>query len=395
MGRCLIRPRRTDQGVLIDMALPTDKPDLESVRKKILIILPTLDQSGAEKQFCLLAVGLPKELFDVRVITLSRGGPLEATLHEHGIPLTILHKRRRFDPGSILQVRRTICEWKPDIALSALFAANSTLRLATCGLGRPPRRIISERCVDSWKSSWQLALDRLLIRQTDCLVANSESVRRFYADHGFPEKRITVIPNGVETPPPPLFSRTDFCRELGLPESAKLVAFVGRLARQKRLRDLLWASQLLRQADERVCLVLVGDGPERHELEIYSRDIEVSNYVRFTGHRSDAASLLHLVDVFWLGSDFEGMSNSLMEAMATGRPCVVSDIPANRELITHDATGFLVAPGDSVGFMQFTLRLLNDEQLAKRIGQSAAEHMRTRFSVAAMIERYSNLFLQG
>ena len=86
--------------------------------------------------------------------------------------------------------------------------------------------------------------------------------------------------------------------------------------------------------------------------------------VRFTGHRDDAARLIGLFDVFWLASDFEGMSNSIMEAMAAGVPVVASDIPPNRELVVDGQTGFLVKVGDSVGMAQFADRILADPALA-------------------------------
>ncbi|WP_245764651.1 glycosyltransferase [Planctomicrobium piriforme] len=358
---------------------------------KLQIVIPTLDQSGAEKQFGLLACGLPKDQFDVHVLALSRGGPYEALLAEHHVPYTILKKRWRFDPTPIRQLRRQIRLTQPDVLLSCLFSANTAVRLATAGLRKRPVTIISERCVDSWKSGWQLTVDRLLRSRTDRLVANSKSVAAFYQQQGFPAERTTVIPNGVEIPPPPGLTRAELLQQLGLPPEARLIAFVGRLAPQKGLRHLLWAAQLLRQADPNAYLLLIGDGPERSDLEQYARDVEVTSHLRLLGHRRDAASLLHLIDVFWLGSQFEGMSNSLMEAMACGRPVVVSDIPPNRELVQHGVEGWIVNPGDSVGFAQYTLRLLQEPELFTRMGQAGAQKMQAAYSVDRMVARYAEL----
>ncbi|WP_437228270.1 glycosyltransferase [Planctomicrobium sp. SH661] len=358
---------------------------------KVLIVIPTLDQSGAEKQFGLLACGLPPSEFDVRVVALTRGGPYEALLREHQIPYTILHKRWRLDPSTILKLRREIRDFQPDVLLSCLFSANSSTRLATLGMAKPPVTIISERCVDSWKSRWQLWLDQRLQPRTNRLIANSKSVGEFYEGLGFPQDRISVIPNGVETPPLPTVSREEFCRQWKLPEDSQLIVFVGRLAPQKRLKSLIWAIQVLRQADDRAYLCLVGDGPQRGELELYARDVEALPHVRFLGHRSDASSLLHHADVFWLGSEFEGMSNSLMEAMACGKPVVVSDIPPNRELVHHEREGFVVNLGDSAGFSQYTARLLQDQDLATRMGQAGRSRMETEFSMDRMVQQYADL----
>lgn len=358
---------------------------------KVLIIIPTLDRSGAEKQFSLLATRLPRDAFDVRLLALSRGGPLLELLEEHAVPVRILDKRGKFDPRTLRRIRSEIREWQPDVLLSCLFAGNAYARLATLGLRHRPVTVISERCVDSWKAGWQLWLDRRLASRTDCLVANSASVARFYEEQGFPAEKITVIPNGVETPPVPAITREEFLRERQLPDEARLVAYVGRLAPQKRLKELIWAAQLLRQADERAHLLLIGDGPQRRELELYARDVECTGHVHFLGHREDAASLLHLVDVFWLGSEFEGMSNSLMEAMACGKPVVVSDIPPNRELVEPGREGWVVQLGDSIGYAQYTRKLLEDPPLARTMGDAGRMRMDQSCSIETMVETYADL----
>lgn len=359
---------------------------------KLLLIIPTLDRSGAEKQFCLLAVGLLRRGMDLEVVALTRGGSMQAELSAAQIPLTILRKKNRFDLGALRRLRKLILNRKADVILSGLFAGNAASRLATLGLGaRTPRIIISERCVDSWKSGWQLRLDKWLRSRTDLLVGNSESVASFYRDQGFPDEKIQVVPNGVTQPPLPTLSKDEFCTAIGLPQDAQLIAYVGRLAPQKRLKDLLWAIQMLRFSQPNAYLLLIGDGPQRDELEFFARDTEAATNVRFLGHREDAGSLLHLMDAFWLGSEFEGMSNSLMEAMACGKPVVVSDIPANRELVEHGVDGWVANLGDPAGFTQYTQRLLDDPALAQQMGEAGAQKMLEKFSVDAMVQRYWDL----
>ncbi len=357
---------------------------------KLALLIPTLDRSGAEKQFTLLATGLPREEFDVRVIALTRGGPFARSLCEHNIPVTLLNKRWKFDLAAWYRLRNWMRQEQPDILHTWLFAANAYGRLAR-GSSRP-RVVISERCVDTWKADWQHWIDRRLVSRTSRLIGNSQSVADYYAGQGFPTDQISVIYNGIEAPAPSSVDRTTLLSQLNLPDSTKLVGYVGRLARQKRIPDLLWGLQLLRQADDRVCLLIVGDGPEQERLRQRAREVECAEFVRFLGHRSDASDLLSTLDAFWLGSDFEGLSNSLMEAMIRGIPCVATDIPANRELITHGSHGYLVGVGDGVGFAQFTIKLFQDPNLARTLGENAARRMTEDFSVPRMIAAHIDLY---
>ena len=171
-----------------------------------------------------------------------------------------------------------------------------------------------------------------------------------------------------------------------------MVGYVGRLAAQKRVSDLVWAMQLLRQCAENVYFVIVGDGPEKERIMEHARAYDCQHLIRWTGHRDDSLRLMSAMNVFWLASEFEGMSNSLMEAMALGIPAVVSDIPPNRELVVDGETGFITAVGDSLGFSQYADRILADEQLAARLSAAAIARMQSSFSVDGMVQQYAELY---
>jgi glycosyltransferase involved in cell wall biosynthesis len=357
---------------------------------RITFLIPTLDRSGAEKQLTLLAAGLPSRGFDVEVLALDRGGPYAEVLEAAGIPVTVLGKRGKLDPRVLWRLRRRLKSRRPEILHTWLFSANVYGRLV-CDV-RTTKVVVSERCVDSWKAGWQLWLDRRLIGRTDRLVANSASVAAFYVEQGFPADRVRVIPNGVPAADAEAIDRGALLEALSLPTDARLVCHVGRLAKQKRVDDLLWAAQILRQAEPRAYFLVVGDGPERERLERHARDVECSRHVRFVGHRADAAQILAACDVFWLGSGFEGLSNSILEAMSYSVPVVATDIPPNRELIRHGVEGYLVEIGDGAGFAQYTLRLLNDPELARLVGAAGKARVEAEFSVQEMINRHERLY---
>ncbi len=190
---------------------------------RILHIIPTLDRSGAEKQLTLLAGALSRDEFDVHVCALTRSGPLEDDLRRHGVPLAVIGKRWKIDPGAFWRLKRHIQSLRPDLVQTWLFAANSYGRAAALSAG--VRRIVaSERCADPWKVWHELAIDRWLARRTDRIVVNSPGVRDFYLRHGLPEEKFTIIPNAVLPAPASDVSRDQLLRQFGLPEGTRLVA---------------------------------------------------------------------------------------------------------------------------------------------------------------------------
>lgn len=371
----------------------TDWNDGRMSPRKILFVIPTLDQSGAEKQLATLVTRLPRDEFEPSVITLTRGGYYERMLRDHDIPHENLGKRFKFDPQAMRRLRKRIREQEPDIIHAWLFAANSYVRLVA-PKDMKSRIVISERCVDQWKARWQKLLDRRLRSRTDALVGNSPAVVQFYEGLGYRPEQLHYIPNGLAMP-----ERTDrsairerMIRELDLPRDARLIMYVGRLAKQKRVEDILWAMQVLRQIEPRARLLLIGDGPERELLIPLAKSLEVDEYVRFVGHRRDAHQLLAAADLFWLASEFEGLSNSVMEAMSHGVVPLVTRIDANAALVEDDHNGYLFQIGDSIALANLSMRLLQNEEQRREMGQRARERMAEDFSVEQMVRQYVKLY---
>ena len=335
---------------------------------RVAYVIPTLDQSGAERQLTLLATSLPRETYAVRVFALQRGGPYLKSLTDAEIEVRVLGKRVRLDPLTWDRLRRELRSFQPDIVQSFLFAANSYVRLP--GVTPPTATIdVSERCVDSWKRGWQLSLDRRQISRTHALTANSNSVADFYASVGVPRHLITVIPNALPLTES-LFSRQQARDILGLTHEHKVVGFVGRLAPQKRLHDLIWAFQLLHQIVDSARLVLIGSGPERDALAELATRFGCRDRVVFTGHREDASALMAAFDAFVLASD----------------------IPPNRELITDGETGLLFPVGKSPDLTKLAARVLADPELAKRLGQAARERIEKHHKVEQMVAAHESVY---
>jgi glycosyltransferase involved in cell wall biosynthesis len=396
--------------------------------RRILQIIPSLDRAGAEKQMTLLVRGLPRTEFDVHVCALTRGGPLEIDLRKAEIPLTVIGKRWRADPRAFWRLRALTRRLRPDLIHTWLFAANSYGRAAgiACGV---KYLVAGERCVDPWKGWMELAVDRRLARHTSRIVANSPGVRDFYVRHGLPAGKFRVIPNGVPSPeladtrlgPPPdaagtrlgppldaadtrrvpsasgHTTRQALLAELGLPRDCRLVGVVGRLWPQKRVKDAIWAADVLKVARDDVHLLVIGDGPHRQRLRRFRDQVEIRDKVHFLGHRDDVPRLMPHFDALWSTSAYEGQSNAILEAMALGVPVVATDVPGTRDLVVHGQTGFLVpadldTPRRRAAFARHTNRLLDDPEQARRLGEAARRRALGEFSVEKMLERYAELY---
>jgi glycosyltransferase involved in cell wall biosynthesis len=180
--------------------------------------------------------------------------------------------------------------------------------------------------------------------------------------------------------------------ELDLPPDALLIGAVGRLWPQKRLKDLIWAADLLKCVRDDVHLLVIGDGPQRWRLQHYRDQVEIGDRVHFLGERSDVPRLLPHLSCLWLGSGYEGQSNAIMEAMSAGVPVVATDITGNRDLVVPGETGYLVPVGDRGEFARWTKVLLEDAALARRFGEAGRERMLKEFSIERMVQRHAELY---
>jgi len=359
--------------------------------RRVLHVISTLTRGGAEKQLALLAAGLPRDEFDVHVCAISRGGPLEADLRAAGIPVTVIGKQWKYDPLAWWRLRRHIARLKPDLVQTWMFTANAYGRTAAHWAG-VKHIVASERCVDSWKAWLQLAIDRWLARKTDAIVANSRGVKEFYVANGIPPEKLVVIENGILPAPPSNVTHDQLCDELGIPRGVHLIGAVGRLWHQKRIKDLIWAADLLKVIRDDVHLLIIGEGPLRENLEEFRDACQIQDKVHFLGSRDDVMRLMPHFALLWLASDYEGLPNVVMEAMTAGVPVVATDIAGTRDLVTHGETGFLTSVGDRANLARLAHKLLEDPAMRTRFGQAGRERVAAEFSVERMVAAHAELY---
>lgn len=215
---------------------------------------------------------------------------------------------------------------------------------------------------------------------------------------GTPEQ-LVAIPNGVPASRAyGVRARADVRAELGLTDEVAVVS-TGRLAEQKGLEHLLRAVSLLGADRARVRVLLAGDGPLLEPLTHLAADLGVLDTVRFLGFRSDIGDLLSAADIVVLPSLWEGLSVSLLEAMAAGRAVVTTSIGSNREVTRDGAVVSLVPPKDPAALATAVRELVDDPARREELGRLARQEQRSRYTMSRMLtsylEEYERLLRRG
>jgi sugar transferase (PEP-CTERM/EpsH1 system associated) len=239
----------------------------------------------------------------------------------------------------------------------------------------------------------RLAAQRWLTRFTSAVFTVSEQLKsdlvRFTA---IPPAAIDVLHNGVDVDrfavrDPQSRHRWRTAWGIGIDDS--VIGAVGRLAPVKNHALLLRAVAGSRSGAH---VVIVGEGPERESLQALADGLGIASRVRFAGHSDDVRSDLAGFDVFALPSRSEGMSNTLLEAMAASLPVVVSDVGGNPEIVRDGVDGLIFRNGDGQGLAQCLDRLCADAALRVRLGGAGRDRVAASFSIRAMVERYEILY---
>jgi glycosyltransferase involved in cell wall biosynthesis len=166
------------------------------------------------------------------------------------------------------------------------------------------------------------------------------------------------------------------------------VGTVARLDPVKRLDVLLGALHRL----DGVCAFVVGYGPEEQRLKEMAEELGLGERVHFAGYQQDVWTWLAACDVFALSSDWEGMPNAVLEAMAAGLPVAATAVGGTPDVVVQGATGLLVPPDDATALAAALDRLIHDPDLRRTMGAAGRQRVRARFSVQQMVERTQALY---
>ncbi len=380
----------------------------DSPKRRVFVVCdsypPVLGGSEIEAQR--VAAGLIARGHQVRVLC-SGGGPMpkvEDWVDPLGIPVSILtgdstgvQKDRAFAAGVAWNLLKRHHEY--DIAYFLMQGLHLAAGLPTArALGKTTvMKISGDGIITTMKKSrlGRLELDWLLKWRVPVMLLN-ENMMREAESAGFPRKQLVWMPNPVEIDkfrPAAPAEATRWRVDHGIPPDTFCVIYTGRLSHEKGLRELFqgFAGMLPKVPDALV--LLVGDGPMRAELEAFAAELGIADRIRFIGRvpLMEVPFWLRASDVFALTSPNEGFSCSLLEAMASGLPSVVTDIPANRQLVEDGVEG-ITPPYNEFSQISAALEKLATDRECRRAMGAAARRTAEKYSTDSVIDRYEALF---
>lgn len=364
---------------------------------KILFLARSMSVGGAERQLVLTAIGLKKINHNVKIAVFYAHQPLEVDLKKEDIPLIYLEKASRWDlVFFFIRLFRTVIYEKPDVLYSFLNVPN-VLGVLIKFLFPGIKLVWGIRASDMDLSKYDLVskigykVECALSLKTDLIICNSYAGRNYSKLQGFPNEKMIVIPNGVDSEvfKPSLSSRNRIRQEWGVHKSNILIGIVARLDPMKDHVTFFKAASKLIKTNPNVVFVVVGEGTKSYEdqlKEIVSQ-LRLDSQTIWAGARQDMPDIYNALDICCSSSLFgEGFSNSIAEAMLCGVPCVVTDVGDSAILI--EAIGKAVQPGSPDKLFEALALLIS--QLTPSLSEACRYSIMHRFSVEKMVLKTSN-----
>jgi sugar transferase (PEP-CTERM/EpsH1 system associated) len=362
---------------------------------RIVHVIGTLAHAGLEQGVLKIAAGLDPTRFEQTICTIWSLDYMPARPDIRLIPLNRSAKKPGFITRDLLSL---FVRERPHIVHSRNWTSIEAVLAAR--LARIPVIVHSEHGRDILPLTSEPLRRRLFrracYRMADRVFAVSQELKReFISALGVPQDSFRVIYNGVDTRlfSPSTEKRHVQRRNLGISENTVVVGCVARLDLVKDHITLLRAAEIAVNQGSDLLVVLVGDGPQRGPLEQELRAMPaLRNRVIFAGRTFDVAQWLHGFDVFALPSLFEGTSNTLLEAMATGLPVVATRVGGNVELFEENKSGLLFEVGDFQGLASQLTRLAASLELRQHLGAAARKHVEEHFPLERMINDYGEMY---
>lgn len=331
---------------------------IELFRLKICFIAGLLGQGGAERQLYYTLRTLKENNAQLRLLCFTQGEFWETPIEKLGIPVTWVGKYN----SRLLRLKAVIEELRddpPDIIQSQhfytnLYAALAARYLGCKEIGAVRNNGIKEIQANGWLGRGSVLLPRMLAANSRQAIENLSALR-------IPARKMAFLPNIVD-------GRSFFQGQEQKGGAAINLLAVGRLVQQKRFDLLIDLARIASGWNIPVQFTIIGDGPERENLEMKVHHLGVEHIVTFHGAAADLQPYYQSADILLVTSDWEGTPNVILEAMACGLPVVATKVGGIPEIVHEGETGFLAAPGDIDSLARAVLILLRNKETRIQMG---------------------------
>ncbi len=354
---------------------------------KIGQVVLSLDFGGQEKLIIQLSEKLQAKNIEPVIITLNREGTLLDEARAKGLKVLSAHKGRGFDPGVVGRMKRIIKEEKIDILHTHNFAPLIYGSLAA--------RLAGIKAVNTRHGRANIRAHSFFWDLNEYVIAVSQDAyTELRQNNRISNSFVKVIYNGIAIPSANTSYKNpeQFRRELGLKKDSLLIISIARLSPEKDHRTLLKALRMLSDQKTNVELLIVGGGELEKELKQFVENLGIAGRVKFLGFRNDIADLLHLCDVFVLSSLMEGVSLTILEAMANSRSVVATHVGGNPEVVREEKTGLLVSIKDPTALAGALKKVLSDKLMAQRYGAEGRKVVSEKFNLDTMVDSYVDVY---
>ena len=369
----------------------------------VLQLIDSFHQGGSERQ----AIQLTRLLhesgrFNVRLASLSSEGTLRVAAEALDLgeipsfPLQSFHDR-----NALVQLRRLMSflrREQVDILHTHDFYTN-VFGMAAGSFARVPVRIASMRETGGMRSGAQKSAQQVAYRLAHQVIANSEAVGKELVAQGVRDTKIAVVYNGLDVNRlVSLAPRSEILSLLGLPSETNGVRrnFITIVANMRHdVKDypmFLRAARRVKADVPDARFLLAGEGDLTESIRALTSELELESSTFFLGRCEKIAELLNISDVCVLSSKAEGFSNSILEYMAAARPVVATHVGGAGEAIVEGQTGYLVASGDDREMSDRIVRLLQNPDRARVMGENGRRVVEERFSCAAQLQKTETLY---
>jgi glycosyltransferase involved in cell wall biosynthesis len=387
-------------------------PESEAPRVKILRVIARLNMGGPALHVAYLTAGLRERGYDTTLVagSLARGEDSMAFVAEgRDVEVVRIDELGREisplrDLAATLRLARLIRRERPDILHTHTAKAGTVGRVAAllAGRRRPPIVVhtfhghVLRGYFGPLRSLVFRLLERWLAAHTTALIAVSPQVRDDLVDlHVAPPERFAVIRLGIELDERvngAQNGRLESRRYLGIPPDRFAVGWIGRMTAVKRTDDVLLAFKRLRDDGVDAVLCLVGDGPDRAQLERRAHELGVMRDTLFLGYQEDVAPFYAVFDALVLPSSNEGTPVSAIEALAAGRPVVATRVGGVPDVVEEGKDGFLVEPGATEELADRLGQLARDPVLREQMGRAGRERVMPRYAVDRLVDDVDRLY---